>query len=72
MVREDNNKPMLFPSILGCVILQVSRQIMNEKIHAINGFETQVVAYGDTDSLYIPASAYNKLDSLGLIGEDLF
>lgn len=72
MVREDSSKPTLFPSILGCVILQESRKIMNEKVHAIDGFKNQVVAYTDTDSLYIPKSAYDRLDSQGMIGEDLF
>jgi len=30
-----------------------------------------VVAYTDTDSLYIPKSAYLKLKELGYVGEEM-
>lgn len=54
MIREDSKEPVLFPAILGCVILQEARKIINEKVAIIDGFRKRVVAYTDTDSLYIP------------------
>lgn len=54
MIREDSKEPILFPSIIGCVILQEARKIINEKVAVIDGFRKRVVAYTDTDSLYIP------------------
>lgn len=71
MVKELSDNPQLFPSILGCVILQVSRQIMNDMIHVVDGFRNTVVAYTDTDSIYIPLSAHKKLEEAGMIGDEM-
>ena len=46
--------------------------MISEKVAVIDGFRKRVVAYTDTDSLYIPWSSYEKLKDHGMIGEDLY
>ena len=50
------------PLHLGAFVLSNSKRIMNNFIHAINGFYTNVVFYTDTDSLYIENKHWNKLN----------
>ena len=44
---------------------------MNIFIHVINGFYTNDVFNTDTDSLYIENKHCDKLESVGLLGENL-
>ena len=59
------------PLHLGAFVLSNSKNIMNNFIHAINGFYTNDVYYSDTDSLYIENKHWNKLDKAKLIGRKL-
>ena len=50
---EDEVKNLkTMPIHLGAFVLSNSKRIMNNFIHAITGFYTNDVCYGDTDSLY--------------------
>ena len=44
---------------------------MNKFIHAVNGFSTNDVYYGDTDSLYIEIKHWDNLDKANLVGKNL-
>ena len=59
------------PIHLGAFVLSNSKRIMNNFIHAINGFYTNDVYYTDTDSLYFENQHWEKLESVGLIGKNL-
>ena len=59
------------PLHLGAFVLSNSKRIMNNFIHAINGFYTHDVFYTDTDPLYIENKHWDKLDKAGLVGENL-
>ena len=49
---EDEVKKLdTMPLHLGAFVLSNSKRIMNNFIHAINGFDTNDVHYADTDSL---------------------
>ena len=52
-------------------ILSNSKRIMNNFIHAIDGFHSNDVYYTDTDSLYIENKHWNKLKEKNLIGKNL-
>ena len=53
-VSEDEiNKANTLPLQLAVFILSISKRIMNNFIHAIDGFYTNDVYYTDTDSFYI-------------------
>ena len=56
---------------LGAFVLSNSKRIMNNFIHAINGFYTNDVFYTDTDSLYIENKHWDKLKNLQLVGKNL-
>ena len=56
---------------LGAFVLYNSKRIMNNFIHAINGFYTNDVYYTDTDSLYIENKHWDKLEKTGLVGKGL-
>ena len=64
IVKKLKTKPLH----LGAFVLSNSKRIMNNFIHAINGFYTNDVYCGDTDSLYIENKIWHKLDKAGLIG----
>ena len=69
---EDEIKNMnTMPLLLGDFVLSNSKRIMNNFIHAINGFYTNDVYYTDTDSLYMENKLWDKLESVGLVGENL-
>ena len=66
-VKKLNTMPLH----LGAFVLSNSKRIMNNFIHAINGFYTNDVYYTDTDSLYIENKHWDKLDKAGLVGKNL-
>ena len=66
-VKKINTKPLH----LGAFVLSNSKRIMNNFIHAINGFYTKDLFYTDTDSLYIEKKHWDKLDETGLVGKKL-
>ena len=59
------------PLHLGAFVLSNSKRIMNNFIHAINGFYTNDVYYTDTDSLYIENKHWDKVEKAGLFGKNL-
>ena len=59
-----------YPSIVGVYILAHSRRVMNNFIHAIDGFKQPKVYYSDTDSLFIEQDSLNKLKQLGYYGKN--
>ena len=69
---EDEVKNLnTMPFHLGAFVLSNSKRIMNNFIHANNGFYTDDVYYTDTDSLYIENKHWDKLDKAGLVGKGL-
>ena len=52
-LEDEVKKLNTMPLHLGAFVLSNSKRIMNNFIHAINGFYTNDVYYTDTDSLYI-------------------
>ena len=66
-VKKLNSMPLH----LGAFVLSNSKRIMNNFIHAINGFYTNDVYYTDTDSLYIENKHWDKLSEAGLLGKNL-
>ena len=56
---------------MGLFVISYSKQILNNVFHAINGFCTNDVYYGDTDSLYIEKKQCDKLDKAGPVGKSL-
>ena len=60
------------PSQLGAFILSNSKRIMNNFVKVvIDGFKTNKVYYGDTDSIYIEKKHWDILDKAKLVGNDL-
>ena len=70
-VEDEVKKLKTMPPHLGAFVLSNSKRIMNNFIHAINGFYTNDVYYTNTDSLYIENKHRNKLDNAGLVGKGL-
>ena len=66
-VQKVNNLPLQ----LAVFILSNSKRIMNNFLHAIDGFYSNDVYYTDTDSLYIENKHWNKLKEKTLIGKNL-
>ena len=58
------------PLHLGAFVLSNSEQILNNSIHAINGFYTEDVYYTDTDSLYIENEHWEKLEEARFVGKN--
>ena len=54
---------------LGAFILSDRKGIVNNFIHATNGFYANDVYYTDTDSLYIENKHWDKLDKARLVGK---
>ena len=52
-LENDVIKLKTMPLHLGAFALSNSKRIMNNFINAINGFDTNVVYYTDTDFLYV-------------------
>ena len=70
-LEDEIKKINTMPLHLGAFVLSNSKRIMNNFIHAINGFYTHSVYYTDCDSLYIENRHWNKLDQAGLVGKNL-
>ena len=70
-LEDEITKNNTMPLHLGAFVLSNSKRIMNNFIHAINRFYTNVVYYTDTDSLYIENKHWNKLKNLELVGKNL-
>ena len=70
-LEDEIKKVNTMPLHLGAFVLSNSKRIMNNFIHAINGFYTNDVYYTDTDSLYIQNKHWNKLKDGGLVGKNL-
>ena len=65
VVKKLNTMPLH----LGAFVLSNSRRIINNFIHAINGFYTNDVYNTETDSLYIENKHWDNLGKAGLIGK---
>ena len=70
-LEDEIKKWYTMPLHLGAFVLSNSKRIMNNFIHANNGFYTKDVYYGDTDSLYIENKHWHKLNKAGLVGKNL-
>ena len=70
-LEDEIKKVNTMPLHLGSFVLSNSKRIMNNFIHAINGFYTNDVYYTDTDSLYIENKHWDKLEKAGLVGKNL-
>ena len=70
-LEDEVRKLNTMPLHLGAFVLSKSKGVMNNSIHAINGFYTNDVYYTDTDSLYIENKHWDKLDKAGLVGKKL-
>ena len=70
-LEDEVKKLNTMPLHLGAFVLSNSKRIMNNFIHAVNGFYTNDVYYTDTDSLYIENKHWDKLGKAGLVGKNL-
>ena len=70
-LEDEVKKLNTMPLHLGAFVLSNSKRIMNNFIHANNGFYTNDVYYTDTDSLYIGNKHWDKLEKAGLVGKGL-
>ena len=70
-LEDEVKKLNTMPLHLGAFVISNSKRVMNNFIHAINGFFTIDVYYSDTDSLYIENKHWDKLDETGLVGKGL-
>ena len=70
-LEVEIKKANTLPLQLAVFILSNSKRIMNNFIHAIDGFYTNDVFYTDTDSLYIESKHWDKLNKAGLVGKNL-
>ena len=70
-LEDEIKKVNTMPLHLGAFVLSNSTRIMNNFIHAINGFYTNDVYYTDTDSLYIENKHWDKLEKASLVGKNL-
>ena len=59
-LEDEIKKINTMPVHLGAFVLSNSKRIMNNFVHAINGFYTNDVYYTDTDSLYIEKKHWKK------------
>ena len=70
-IEDEVKKVNTLPLQLAVFILSISERIMNNFIHAFDGFYTNDVYYTDTDSLYIESKHWDKLDKAGLVAKNL-
>ena len=68
---DEIKKANTLPLQLVVFISSNSKRIMNNFIHAIDGFYANEVYYTDTDSLYIENKHWDKLNKAGLVGKTL-
>ena len=60
-LQDEVKKVNTLPLQIAVFILSHSKRIMNNFIHAIDGFYSNDVYYTDTDSLYIENNHWDKL-----------
>ena len=70
-LEDEVKKAKILPLQLAIFILSNRKRIMNNFIHAIDGFYTNDVFYTDTDSLYIANKHWDKLNKAGIVGINL-
>ena len=70
-IEDEVRKVNSLPLQLDVFNLSNSKRMMNNFIHAIDGFYTNDVYYTDTDSLYIERKHWDKLNKAGLVGKNL-
>ena len=70
-LEDEVKKLNTMPLHLGAFVLSNNKRIMNNFIHAIDGFYTNDVYYTDTDSLYIENQHWDKLKKAGLVVKNL-
>ena len=70
-LEDEVKKINTMPLHSGAFVLSNSKRIMNNFIHANNGFYTNDVNYKDTDSFYIENKHWDNLDKAGLVGKNL-
>ena len=70
-LEDEVKKLQTMPLHLRAFVLSDSKRIMNNFIHAINGFYTSDLFYSDTDSLFIEKKQWDKLQKAGLDGKNL-
>lgn len=70
--KHQKQSQQSFPTIIGSYILAHSWRVMNDFIHAIDGFKQHKVFYTDTDSLFIYRSDLNVLKQKGYFGKNPF
>ena len=69
---EDKVKNVItLPLKLAVFILSNSKRIMNNFIHAVDGFYTNDVYYTDTDSLYFESKHWDKVIKARLVDKNL-
>ena len=61
-LEDEVKKVNTLPLQKAVFTLSNSKRIMNNFIHAIDGFYNNSVCYTDTDSLYIENKHWGKLD----------
>ena len=70
-LEDEVKKSNTMPLHLGAFVLSNSKRVMNNFLHAINGFYTNDVYYTDTDSIYIEKKLWDRLDKAGVVGKNL-
>ena len=70
-LEDEVKKLNTMPIHLGVFVLSNSKSIMNNFIHAVNGFYANDVYYTDTDSLYMAKKIWDKLVKAHLVGKAL-
>ena len=69
-LEDEVLKLNTMPLHIGAFVLLNSKRIMNNFIHAIDGFYTHEVYYTDSDCLYIENKPWDKLEKAGLVGKE--
>ena len=59
-LQDEVKKLNTMPLQLAAFILSISKRIMNNFIHASNGFYTSDLYYEDTDSMYLEINIGKK------------
>ena len=70
-MEDEVKKLKTMPLHLGAFVLSNSKRVMNNFIHAINGFYRNDVYYPDIDAIYIESKHWDKLHRAGLVGKNL-
>ena len=68
---DDCDFKKTLPAVSGAFILSNSERIMNNSMREINGFYSNSIYYGHTDSLYIKKRYWDVLDKTNLVEEEL-